>query len=219
MAAPNTMQNSSAAPIAETAAVAPQRVKTTAGVGASSAAERGDLTDEELVGQILEGDRLPFEQLYARYFPRVYGFVDRRVSNRADAEEIVQEVFFNLFSALQSYRGDAPFAAFVFGLTRRTIASRFKRKRHEMVPMPEDEAHLGAAGHGNQSPHEEYECSERLDRLAAAAHRDLSPEQWRLFQLHHLEDRSIQEIAGLVAKSEDAVKSHLYRARRLLLAD
>jgi len=219
MAAPNTMQNSSAAPIADTSAVAPQRVKTTAGAGGSPTTESGDLTDEELVGQILEGDRLPFEQLYARYFPRVYGFVDRRVSNRADAEEIVQEVFFNLFSALQSYRGDAPFAAFVFGLTRRTIASRFKRKRHEMVPMPEDEAHLGSAGHGSQSPHEEYECNERLDRLAAAAHRDLSPEQWRLFQLHHLEDRSIQEIAGLVAKSEDAVKSHLYRARRLLLAD
>lgn len=175
-------------------------------------------TDEQLVARVVEGDRAPFELLYARYFTRVYRFVDRRVSNRADVEEIVQEVFFNLFSSLHSFRGEAAFAAWVFGLTRRTIASRFKRKRHDMVPLPEDEQYLGHAGHSGSSPHADYECSERLDRLSEAAQRDLSPDQWRLFRMHHLEDRSIQEIAGIVAKSEDSVKSHLYRARRMLLA-
>lgn len=175
-------------------------------------------SDETLVELVVAGDRAPFEVLYARYFTRVYRFVDRRVSNRADAEEIVQEVFFNLFSSLHSFRGDAPFAAWVFGLTRRTIASRFKRKRHDMVPIPEDEQRLGRAGHSGSSPHDDYECAERLDRLSEAARRDLSPEQWQLFRMHHLEDRSIQEIAGVVAKSENSVKSHLYRARRALLA-
>jgi RNA polymerase sigma factor (sigma-70 family) len=63
-----------------------------------------------------------------------------------------------------------------------------------------------------------YECNERLARIEHAVVRDLSPEQWQLFQLHHLENRSIQEIARETRKSEDAVKSHLYRARRLLLA-
>ncbi|MBW2395640.1 MAG: RNA polymerase sigma factor [Deltaproteobacteria bacterium] len=177
-----------------------------------------ETTDEQLVARVVEGDRAPFELLYARYFPRVYRFVDRRVSNRADTEEIVQEVFFNLFSSLHSFRGEAPFAAWVFGLTRRTIASRFKRKRHEMVPLPEDEQFLGIAGQSGSSPHADYECAERLDQLSAAARHDLSNEQWQLFRMHHLEDRSIQEIASIVAKSEDAVKSHLYRARRMLLA-
>lgn len=175
-------------------------------------------TDEQLVARVVEGDRAPFELLYARYFTRVYRFVDRRVSNRADTEEIVQEVFFNLFSSLHSFRGEAPFAAWVFGLTRRTIASRFKRKRHEMVPLPEDEHFLGIAGQSGSSPHADYECAERLDQLSATARHDLSDEQWQLFRMHHLEDRSIQEIAGIVAKTEDAVKSHLYRARRTLLA-
>lgn len=206
MAAPNPITPAQTGPSGNTPATTPTSNAALAPV------------DEVLVKQILAGDRAPFEELYARYFPRVYRFVDRRVSNRADTEEIVQEVFFNLFSALQSFRGEAPFAAFVFGLTRRTIASRFKRKRHETVPMPEDEAHLGPAGHGRQSPHEDYEFNERLGRLSEAAYQDLSPEQWKLFQLHHLEDRSIQEIASMVSKSEDAVKSHLYRARRLLLA-
>ncbi len=40
----------------------------------------------------------------------------------------------------------------------------------------------------------------------------------RLFLLHHIQNHSIQEIARRVAKSEDAVKSHLYRVRKVLLA-
>lgn len=175
-------------------------------------------TDEELVARVGEGDSVPFELLYERYFPRVFRFVGRRVGNRADTEEIVQEVFFNLFSSLHSFRGDAPFAAWVFGLTRRTIASRFKRKRPETVPIPSDDEPMDASVSMAATPHENYELTERLSRLSAAADRDLSEEQWRLFRLHHLEDRSIEEIAGMVAKSEDSVKSHLYRARRLLLA-
>ncbi len=174
--------------------------------------------DKDLVQQTLRGDAAAFELLYARYFPRVYRFIDRRVSNRADTEEIVQEAFFNLFSALDSYRGDAPFGAWVFGVTRRTLASRFKRKRHTMVPLPEDELGSGPAPQADSNPLDDYECSERLRRMSLAARRDLSPEQWTLFRLHHLEDHSIQEIAGMVDKSEDSVKSHLYRARRLLLA-
>jgi RNA polymerase sigma factor (sigma-70 family) len=67
------------------------------------------------------------------------------------------------------------------------------------------------------TPLEHYECGERMARLEAAA-MELSREQQRLFALHHLEHLPIQEIAARLAKSEDAVKSHLYRARRVLLS-
>ena len=55
-------------------------------------------------------------------------------------------------------------------------------------------------------------------RLDDAARNQLTPEQRQLFELHHLRHRPIQEIARTLRQSEDAVKSHLYRARRLLLA-
>lgn len=178
--------------------------------------------DEALIARIRQGDRSAFDRLYALYFPRVFRFVDRRLGNRADVEETVQEVFFNLFASLASYRGDAPFAAWVFGVTRRTLASRFKRRRHEMVPLGDDEPDgvdsLAESVQREPDPHAVYEFNERLARMESAVARDLSPEQWQLFQLHHLENRSIQEIARETRKSEDAVKSHLYRARRLLLA-
>ncbi len=176
-------------------------------------------SDEELVVRLRQGDRAAFDVLYERYLPRVYRFVERRVGNRADAEETVQEVFVNTFSSLESYRGEAPFAAWLFGLARRTVASRYKKKRRDVVPLGEEDGEGGLnPTSAEPDPLEAYEYHERLRRLQRAMRSDLSDEQRRLFKLHHLQNRSIQEIALQVDKSEDAVKSHLYRARKLLLA-
>jgi RNA polymerase sigma-70 factor (ECF subfamily) len=181
------------------------------------------VADDDLVAAILDGDEGAFETLYERYFSRIYRFVDRRMRNRADTEEVTQEVFVNLFLSLSGFRHEAPFVAWVFGVTRRTIAARFKKKRHETVTLSEDDAEQArrlsvAAVQREPDPHEVYECNERIGRMQDAARSSLSDEQQRLFLLHHIQNHSIQEIARRVAKSEDAVKSHLYRARKVLLA-
>lgn len=178
-------------------------------------------SDELVIDRILSGDKAAFNELYDRYFGRVFSFVRRRIQNRADAEETVQEVFINVFSSLDSYRREAPFGAWVLGVSRRTVASRFKRKRHPMVSLDGQEEPQDASNPRLQrepTPLEHYECGERFARIDRAAREDLTPEQRRLFELHHLRHRPIQEIASTLHKSEDAVKSNLYRARRLLLA-
>jgi RNA polymerase sigma factor (sigma-70 family) len=181
------------------------------------------IADEELVEAILQGDEDAFEALYERYFPRIYHFVNKRMRNRADTEEVTQEVFASLFLSLPSFRSEAPFAAWVFGVTRRTIAARFKKRRHETVTLSEEDAEqagglLAAGIQREPDPHQVYECNERIGRMESAASNDLTREQRLLFLLHHVQHRSIQEIARQLAKSEDAVKSHLYRARKVLLA-
>jgi len=192
-------------------------------MAAPIAALRADVAcpipDELLVDRVRDGDQLAFEELYDRYFARVHHFVARRVRNRADADETVQEVFVNVFASIDSFRGEAPFGAWLFGLTRRTVASRFKKRTPPLVSFGDDDADgsLQAATR-DPDPLELYEFTERLARLQDAVSRELTDEQRQLFELHHLENRSIQEIAGLLRKSEDAVKSHLYRARKVLLA-
>lgn len=178
------------------------------------------VADEALVQRVRCGDQAAFQLLYERYFRRIYRFLDRRLSNRADTEETTQEVFINVFSSIESFRGEAPFAAWVFGLTRRTLAARFKRKRHPMVPLPDPDAEGSEWGIGDSSgnPLAAYEYRERLDHLAGAMRERLSPEQRQLVELHHLQHRSIEDIARDLRKTEDAVKSNLYRARKLLLA-
>ncbi len=179
--------------------------------------------DETLVERACGGERAAFDLLYERYFTRVYAFVARRIGNRADVEETVQEVFLGVFLGLASFRGEGAFAAWVLGIARRTIAGRFKKKQHPTIPL--DEAGEAAAIDGllptlgrEPSPLEHYECGERIARIEAAAEGELSEEQRRLFTLHHLEHLPIHEIAVQLSKSEDSVKSNLYRARRLLLS-
>lgn len=178
--------------------------------------------DEALIGRIVAGDEEAFETLYERYLPRVYGYVRKRLRNRADIEEAVQDVFFAVFSSLPSFRGDAPFAAWVLGIARRTVANRFKKKHHPMVPLEDEEPErvdlLVPLLQRIDTPLEQYECRERVDRLQSTAKRQLSREQRELFELHHIQHRSISDIATALHKSEDAVKSNLYRARKLLLA-
>lgn len=177
-------------------------------------------TDEELVERLKAGDRAAFEEVYERFFKRIYLFVDRRLRNPSDTEETVQEVFINVFNSIDSYRAEAPFAAWVFGLTRRTIAGRFKRKRHAMVPlMDEDHDQIAQPpGTANASPIEAYEYQELVRQMESKFDSRLSDEQRQLFRLHHVEERSISEIAERLDKTENAVKSNLYRARKILLA-
>ena len=189
---------------------------------AAESSQKVPIPDETLIERVGKGDQEAFEILYDRYFPRVYRFVKRRLRNRADVEEIVQEVFISVFSSMGSFRGEAPFVAWVLGLTRRTIAARFKKKRHTTVPLESDEDiqridPLIPTVQREPSPLENYECRERYERLRNAATR-LNPDQWQLFELYHLKHRSIHEIAMQTNKTEDAVKSNLYRARKVLLA-
>jgi RNA polymerase sigma-70 factor (ECF subfamily) len=177
-------------------------------------------SDEALVLLVGQGDQQAFEELYERYFKRVYHFVDKRLRNSADTDETVQEVFINIFNSVAGFRGDAPFAAWVFGVTRRTIASRFKRKRHPMVPLGDEEHEMAASSSSGAppSPLEVFEYEELLEQIESKLETRLSEEQRQLFQLHHLEERPISEIAEMLRKSENAVKSNLYRARKILLA-
>jgi RNA polymerase sigma-70 factor (ECF subfamily) len=178
--------------------------------------------DEVLVARLRAGDELAFDRIYARYFQRVYQYLHRRLRNRADAEETTQEVFVNVFSSIDGYRGEAPFGAWVFGLTRRTLANRFKRKRHTTVALNEGGVEkidlLLTTVRREPDPLESYEAAERLERLADSIRRELTREQIQLFELHHLRHHSIHEIARSLNKSVDSVKSNLYRARKVLMA-
>jgi RNA polymerase sigma-70 factor (ECF subfamily) len=180
------------------------------------------LTDEDLVEMIASGDHDAFSNLYDRYFKRVYHFVNRRLNNTADVEETVQEVFINVFSSIDSYRREAPFGAWIFGVTRRTIASRFKKKRHPTVPLDDGDSDniFSDPGASPVAPSaiETIEFKERVRTIKRLMNNLLTPEQRVLFDMHHVQDRPIQEIAQTLNRSENAIKSNLYRARKILLA-
>ena len=173
--------------------------------------------DLDFVAQLRAGEREAFDLFYEAFFPRVYGFVQKKLADRADSEEVVQEVFLNIFLSIDSYRGEAPLAAWVFGVTRRTIARRFRKKRAVTVPLS-DEENLGERlpDPAAATPLEHYEAEERLIAIQSVVHDDLSAEQWQIFSRHHLDGDSVTAIATSLGKTEDSIKSNLYRTRRAL---
>lgn len=175
-------------------------------------------SDEELLAGIRAGREDCFTALYERYFPRVYAFTSRRLRNRSDAEEVVQEVFTAVFRSVAAFRGDSQLLTWIFGIARNTINGHVRRARAQeerLAALDGEEVHP-ADTLASCTPEEQL----ALQRCAGIIQEQLgSVAGWQLdvFRLRHEEDLSIREIARRTQRSGDAVRSSLYRVKRLLV--
>jgi RNA polymerase sigma-70 factor, ECF subfamily len=171
-------------------------------------------SDAELVRAILAGSRPHFDLLYAAYFPRVYRFALKRLRDRAEAEDVTQEVFVTVFRVLHTYAGTSSLLVWIFGITRNHVNRRFRGTRPRLEPLESPAAAELASG--------EVAADRAVDarRVLRTCERliecELTPLQRRIFHLKHLRRQSIRAIAVALGKSEDAVKANLYRIRRSL---
>ena len=171
-------------------------------------------SDRELVSAILGGSREHFDLLYGTYFPRVYRFALKRLSDPAEAEDVAQEVFFTVFNALESYQGTAPLLIWIFGITRNTVNRRFRRIRPRLDSLDAEDAREIS---GSQCPTDRVVEARRMLKLCESViENELTPLQRRIFHLKHLRRQSIRNIAEALGKSEDAIKANLYRMRRAI---
>ena len=169
-------------------------------------------SDRELVDQILSGSREHFDLLYETYFPRVFRFALKRLNDPGEAEDVAQEVFMTLLSALPSYQGQSSLLVWIFGITRNKVNRRFRKPRPHLEPLEAGSA-LDVAG--NEAPTEEtVEARRILGRCEDIIENDLTALQRRIFHLKHLRQQPIRAIAEALGKSEDAIKANLYRMRR-----
>ncbi len=89
------------------------------------------LDDSSLVRKCQSGDGLAFGTLVERHYALVHGCSYRRVGNRADAEDIVQEVMVKLGSAIKSLREPAALRGFLLRLTINAVTDHFRKKTRE----------------------------------------------------------------------------------------
>jgi RNA polymerase sigma-70 factor (ECF subfamily) len=175
------------------------------------------LSDEALLSHVRRGSEPHFNALYARYFTRIYGFVRLRVGDRADAEELTQEVFAAVFTSAGAFGARASALSWIYGVARNTVLNHLRRKhaQRERLDRVTPEL-LAAVDTANFTPEEQVRC----ERFAAELERRigrLAPWQLDAFQMRHIENAPIEEISRRTSRSADAVRSGLYRAKRLLL--
>ncbi len=168
-------------------------------------------SDAELVEEILTGSVDHFNLLYEAYFSRVYQFALKRLRDPGEAEDVTQEVFLCVFRALSSYRGESKLLVWIFGITRNTVNRRFRKARPYLESIDAPSARQLAA---DSAPVDRAVDARRaLERCVTVIEQDLTPLQRRIFHLKHLRRQSIRSIAGVLGKSEDAIKANLYRMR------
>lgn len=177
-----------------------------------------ELSDADLVEAVRAGSEAHFNELYNRYFARVYAFTSRRLRSREDAEEVVQEVFTSVFRSLDSYRGDSQLLTWIFGIARNTVNNHVRRNRANEARLARVEAEdlHPADSLANCTPEEAL----ALQRCLGAIQEQLgSVSEWQVdvFRLRHVENLPIREIAHRTQRSGDAIRSSLYRVKRLLL--
>jgi len=167
-------------------------------------------SDEELVSQAQAGDQGAFNELVARHQDRVFALSFRIMTNFEDAADIQQETFVRAWTKLKTFKRRAEFSTW---LHRITVNLCLSKKRRISVPVePLDEEHLSASESGVVS------CMEKTETRAVvqAAIAEL-PAQYRvLIVLREIEGRSGEEIAQIVGRSPDSVRTGLYRARQIL---
>jgi RNA polymerase sigma-70 factor, ECF subfamily len=172
-------------------------------------------TDERLVEGIRAGSEAHFNVLYDRYFSRVYAFVYTRVRQRADAEELTQESFTAVFRSIAGYSGRSTPLAWVYGIAKNTVNNHLRRTRiHEA--RAEAAGPDATTGKWNASPQDDFEMRQLLKRMDE---RLQSVTRWQVevFWLRHVDDLTIEQIASRMDRSNDAIRSSLYRIKRLLV--
>lgn len=160
-----------------------------------------DEDDERTLIAAAQADPARFEELYDRYIQRVYGFVSRRVGNRAAAEDITSAVFEQALANLPKFewRG-VPFAAWLIRIAANALADHWRRTAREGGDAPAEMPDRGETDAIEQRAIL-FQLVERLPDL-----------QRRVIELRFGEEKSIREIAAALQRTEGAVKQLQLRA-------
>jgi RNA polymerase sigma-70 factor (ECF subfamily) len=163
-----------------------------------------------LVARLQASDPGAFEELVIAYQHRVFAVAARMLGNRAEAEEIAQEVFLRVHRAIRLFRGDAKLSTWMYSIASRLCLNRLGTAERRLT-REEDEtlAHVSGGAGG---------ADEALERrqLQAALHQAIAalPEDRRIVVvLRDLEGLSYDEIAQVLDLELGTVRSRLHRAR------
>lgn len=180
--------------------------------------EMGELSDQQLLDGLRAGSEDHFNQLYDRYFQRIYAFVHSRIRNHADTEEIVQETFITVFRSIENYRGQASLLSWIFGIAKNLANNTIRKtKTHETKIGEAPREILGPrAGLTSGTPEENLHLS-RFTAALRSQLAEISDWQAEIFAMRHFENLSIPEIARRTHRTSDAIRSSLYRVKRLVV--
>jgi len=168
-------------------------------------------SDDVLIGRIANGDRLAMQVLFARHHVRVFRFVLRLVRQQATAEDLISEVFLDVWRQAGRFEGRSAVSTWLLAIARFKALSALRRKPEQEL----DEETAEAIEDTSDTPDvtlakkETGEVIKQCLTLLTAEHREI-------IDLVYYHEKSVEEVAEIVGIPEATVKTRMFYARKKL---
>ena len=174
-------------------------------------ASAGQKLDKSLLGEVAAGDRLAMQVLFQRHNVRVYRFVLRLVGNPAIAEEIVGDVFLNVWQHAATFQSRCEVTTWLLTIARHKAISLLRRRSEASLT----EEMADAVPDPSQNAETLIEQEDRRMRMRACL-AQLSPLHREVIDLVYYHEKSIEEVAQIVDAPIGTVKTRMFYARNHL---
>jgi RNA polymerase sigma-70 factor (ECF subfamily) len=168
-------------------------------------------TDEVLIGRIAKGDRLAMQVMFARHHVRVYRFVLRLVGNPSVAEDLISEVFLDVWRQADRFEGRSAVSTWMLAIARFKALSALRKRPDEEL---DDEA-AEAIEDVSDTPEVALQKKDKSALLRQCLEK-LSPEHKEIIDLVYYHEKSVEEVAEIVGIPENTVKTRMFYARKKL---
>jgi RNA polymerase sigma factor (sigma-70 family) len=175
-------------------------------------------SDEELIKRLQADDFAAYDQLVARFKPRLFGFIMQMVKDHALSEDLLQETFIRLWRHRMSYREIARFSTWIYTIAANLVRSEMRKKaRVRFVDLEPREAGDRAQELPDKGPQVDDIVAGRMTMEAIRAAMDALPDEFReVIYLREVEELSYDEIVEMLNIPAGTVKSRINRARARL---
>ncbi len=173
--------------------------------------------DVRLMVQVRNDEPGAFEELVERYQNRLVGILFHLVGSKDEAEDLCQEVFLRIYKARKGYRARAKFATWLFTIANNLALNYLRRKgRQPSISLGAGSGSQAIVPIGREGTPSAQMRKAELSDVVRDALATLNEDQKIAVLLNKFEDMSYAEIADVMNRSPEAIKSLLARARNQL---
>ena len=170
-------------------------------------------TELEFVRRAQRGDSEAFNALFHAHKAKIYSICLRMTNNTAQAEDLTQDAFLQVFRKLSTFGGNSALSTWLFRIAVNTVLMHFRKKSLTLVSLDETSSHNSTLVHREHGSRDDR-LAESVDRITLArAITDLPPGYRTIFLLHEVQGYEHQEIAKILDCSVGNSKSQLHKAK------
>jgi RNA polymerase sigma-70 factor (ECF subfamily) len=168
-------------------------------------------SDEMLLEKIAAGDRTAMHTLYARHNVRVYRFVLRMLRDSAAAEDLVSQVFLDVWRTASQFEGRSQVSTWLLSIARFKALTALRQRKHEDI----DQDDVMQIADQADTPEASLDRS-RTSAILRACVAKLSPAHREIVSLVYYHEKSVEEVAQLIGIPASTVKTRMFYARKQL---